>query len=405
MPVQLVEQPSASGSWVDGFMDYTSGLPSPSIFRRWSALTCISGALERRCWTRVSNSVLYPNMFVLLVGPPGVGKGMAINEVHDLWATTGAFNVSPTSLTKAAFIDQLCCKVKLLEVGGKVAAYNSILIPAPEFGTLVVAHDMAFLNTLNDIYDCRSIYEERTRSGGLVHIDRPHIVILGGTQPKYLGDLLPESAYGQGFTARIIMIYAGDPVKVSLFGETTKSEARKKMLVKELSGIAGMAGEFKWTKAAQDAIEKWNEERELDEPRHPRLVYYNTRRIIHAIKLSMILSASRTRELKVEEEDVLESKKILLSAEGVMPEIFKEMTASSDMNEINEAFEFIWTYCFREEKKAVEEHKLVHFLSQRVPVHRISFFIEAMLNGNMMKNVGLNIVGNRKFEPQERIME
>ena len=157
--------------------------------------------------------------------------------------------------------------------------------------------------------------------------------------------------------------------------------------------------------AAKDSIEKWNENREADEPRHPRLVYYNTRRIIHAIKLSMILSAARTRELKVEEEDVLEAKKILLSAEDVMPEIFKEMSASSDMNEINEAFEFIWTYCFRETQEAVEEHKLVHFLAKRVPVHRISFFIEAMLNGNMMKNVGLNIVGNRKFKPQERTLE
>ena len=201
------------------------------------------------------------------------------------------------------------------------------------------------------------------------------------------------------------MIYEGDPVKVSLFGETTKSEARKKMLVKELSSIAGMVGEFKWTKMAKSIIEEWNDEREKDEPRHPRLAYYNTRRIIHAIKLSMILSAARIRELKVEEEDVLSAKKILLSAESVMPEIFKEMSASSDMNEINEAFEFIWTYCFREKKEAVEEHKLVHFLAQRVPVHRISFFIEAMLNGKMMKNVGLNIVGNRKFEPQDRTME
>lgn len=405
MSKQLNEKPSTSKSWVDGFMDYTSGVPSPEIFRRWSALTCISGALERRCWTRVSNSVLYPNMFILLVGPPGVGKGMAINEVHDLWASVGEFNVSPTSLTKAAFIDQLCCKPKMLEVDGKTAIYNSVLIPAPEFGTLVVAHDTMFLNTLNDIYDCRSIYEERTRSGGLIHIDRPHIVILGGTQPKYLGDLLPESAYGQGFTARIIMIYAGDPVKVALFGQETKSRAKRDFLSSELKGVSGMVGEFKWTKAAKEVVEDWNDNRSIDEPRHPRLVYYNTRRIIHAIKLSMIISASRTRELKVEEQDILEAKATLLVAEDVMPEIFKEMAASSDMNEINEAFEFIWTYCFKEKVSEIEEHKLIHFLAKRVPVHRISFFIDAMLNGNMIKNVGLNVPGSRKFKPLERTLE
>ncbi len=396
---------SAPQTWTDTFLDYTAGLPSPRIFRLWSALSCVSGALERRCWTRVSNSVLYPNLFVLLVGPPGVGKSMAINEVHDLWAAVGDFNVAPTSLTKAAFIDQLCSQQKLIELKGKTALYNSILIPAPEFGTLVTAHDTVFLNTLNDIYDCRLLYEERTRSGGLIHIERPHICILSGTQPKYLGDLLPESAYGQGFTSRIIMVYEGDRVTVPLFGETTKSEAVKAILVKELKEIAGMVGEFKWTKKAKEDVEQWNLDSNKDEPRHPRLAHYCTRRVIHTIKMAMSVSAARSRTLEVTADDLENAKQILLAAEDMMPEVFKEMSASSDMNEINEAFEYIWTHCIKNEAESIPEHELVHFLAKRVPVHRIGFFIEAMVTAQMMKNVGLELIGHRKFKPMQRMLD
>ena len=61
-------------------MKYTDGVPSPDIFRLWSGITAISGALERRVWVETSRSVLFPNLFTLLVAPPAVGKCLAYGE-------------------------------------------------------------------------------------------------------------------------------------------------------------------------------------------------------------------------------------------------------------------------------------------------------------------------------------
>lgn len=60
--------------WIDAFIRYTAPLPSPEIFRRWAAISGVAGALERRVFTRLAGRPIYPNLYALMVAPPGVGK-------------------------------------------------------------------------------------------------------------------------------------------------------------------------------------------------------------------------------------------------------------------------------------------------------------------------------------------
>ena len=166
-------------SWIESYLEYTSGVPSPLILRKWAAWFTVSAALERRCWAVISNNQTYPNMYILLVTPPAVGKGQALNPADDLLKACGMFNVAPTALTKAAFVDQLKGAPNPRLIPGTSIMHNSLILIAPEFGTFLTAHDHEFLNTLNDIYDCRNIYEERTRGGGLISIERPHFAMIG----------------------------------------------------------------------------------------------------------------------------------------------------------------------------------------------------------------------------------
>ena len=70
--------------WIDTYLKYTKGTPTPSIFRLWSAITAVSGAVERRVWVETGKGKLYPNLYTLLVGPPGSGKSQAIKPVKEL---------------------------------------------------------------------------------------------------------------------------------------------------------------------------------------------------------------------------------------------------------------------------------------------------------------------------------
>lgn len=391
----------ALDNWIEAFLAYTASLPSPEIYRRWTALGIVAGALERRVWTRVSGSFLYPNCFVLLVGPPGVGKSMSVREAHAFWSKTGLFNVAPSGMTKAAFLDQLGEKPKFFEHDGVTQLYNGMLIAAPEFSTLLPENDTRFLGAMNDTYDCNSVIEDRIRTGGKLHIDRPVVTMIAGTQPQYLGQVLPESAYGQGFPSRLVLVYAGRRVVIDIFKAAMRPVDLHANLVADLITIGKLAGEFEWEKAAEAAVEDWNRHAERDAPTHPRLLNYNVRRVIHAVKLSMATSAARSNELVVTLSDFESTKSLLLAAEALMPEIFKEMATSQDANEITEMHEFMFSYCRAQDVDAVPEHKLIQFMSQRVPVNRIDYFIEALAGTGMMEITGLNLKGRRMFKPKQ----
>jgi hypothetical protein len=382
-------------------MEYTDGVPSPETYRQWAAVSCLAGALERRCWTRVTNSFLYPNLMVLLVGGPGVGKSMAINEAADMWTATGEFNVAPHSLTKAAFIDQLKLRARTLKIDQDTILYHSLLIPSREFGVLVTAHDLAFLNTLNDIYDCGKLFEERTRSGGVLSIDYPHMSLLGGTQPKYLSSILPEEAWGMGFTSRIIMVYSSKRVTISLFNKITKSDSMRAKLLSDLKEISRLAGEFRWDADAAAAVDEWHMSGCNPVPAHPRLQNYVPRRTMHCMKIAMALSVSRNSDLIITLADFLEAKELLTSAEYTMPEIFKEMTSEPDAEILAEAY----TWCvmqFNRTKKPVREHTLTYFIMQKTSVQKVSFMLDTMIKAGMLDVDGVNTSPNRLFIPRGR---
>ncbi len=386
-------------NWAEAFLDYTIVVPSPEIYRRWTAYNILAGALERRAWTVLSGNHLYPNMITLLVGPPGVGKTQAIKEAASFWAATGLFNLAPNGMTKAAFIDQIGFKLRYFEYNGLTEMYNPMLVAATEFGTLLPDYDTRFLNVINEVYDCLPFIEDMTRKTGIIKHDKPHLNMIAGTQPQYLGDLLPEAAYGMGFMSRLIMIYAGKRVIIDMFKPLKQAEKLKKELISDLILIGKLAGEFEWTKEAEDFVEDWNRNVGEDAPTHGKLQNYNTRRIIHGVKLAMAFSVSHSNEMLVTIEDIKEARAMLVEAESLMPEIFKEMTSSSDAKDLEEIHMFLFGYCKNYDVELVPEHKLLHFISKRVAVNKIKYFIDTMLVSGMMKVDGLNIGGQRKFRP------
>ena len=143
--MHLPAQGRKLASWVAGFLEYTDGIQSPEPFRRWAAICAIAGALERKVWIRSMGAELYPNLYVFLVGPPGLGKSNALHECEQLWRELGTHNVAPVSLTKAAFIDELS---KAMRTISQSKIYNSLLVAVGELGALIPGYDPDFFNAL-----------------------------------------------------------------------------------------------------------------------------------------------------------------------------------------------------------------------------------------------------------------
>lgn len=336
-------------------------------------------------------SVMYANMFILLVAPPGVGKTQAIRPAADLWHKSKGIKVAPDDVTKASLLDHMkdAHQARVFIETNDFIEYHSLNIAADEFGVFVSQHDLSFMSVLNALYDNRDVYKEsrRGREGDII-LNNPQVTLLAGTQPDFMGSMLPPEAWGMGFMSRIIMVYSGSPVKTSLFGKKQKVDTGD--LVADMKSIVDLFGEMDWTLPAQARIVAWHDGGMQPIPTHSKLKHYLPRRILNVIKLSMISSVSRSNELVIDEMDVERAINWLVEVETLMPEVFKDMSGISDKQIIEDLHYYLWEIWSREQKP-VHKGRLETFLSARTPAYNVQHIMKICESTKVIIPFGVDV--------------
>lgn len=385
----------ASPEWgedfITQFLDYTQGLPTPEAFRLWAGISAVAGALERRVWVETAGSAVYPNLYVLLIAAPGIGKSQAISPIRAVWELgklgKERLHIAPNSLTKAALLDTIAsarCE-RLVEGGTKQIAYHSLCVASAEFGVLLPEHDLEFLNVLNDIFDNPREFKESRRVSKSVDILAPQMTIIGGTQPGYLANLLPEAAWSMGFMSRIIMIYASEaPQLMDLFDVPVRSPSTSMGV--QIKRMMALWGACQWEDEAKVAVMKWYKGGMEPKPQHSKLGNYNSRRLLHLLKLSVISAVSATGLNLIRLLDFQRALHWMQTAEAGMPDVFREMVQRSDKDVIDDLHYFMWKF-YMLKKKALHVTMLYHFLQQRIPSEKIDRIIAIAEKSNIIARV------------------
>lgn len=403
-----------NADFIDTFMDWTSALPTPEVFRLWAAISCVSGALERRVFANVTGKTVIPNLYIMLVAPPGIGKTVSIDIVRDLWRATkmgqanGKLYVAPNSVSKASLLDELTeSSRRIITAGGGLIEYNYLSVAASEFGVLVPAYDHEFLNVLNDVFDNPPGFRDRKRTSKSVDIVNPSLNIICGCQPGFLASILPETAWSMGFMSRMVMIYSRTSPKIKIHVETedggaydkgswTSAEGRKSLL-EMLGQMTSLTGSCKWTATAAEEVKRWHAN-DLDPvPEHSKLEHYNQRRFLLFVKLCQLSAVSRTGALLIDMADVQRVRDWMLHAEQLMPDVFRDMVGRSDGAVLQELHMFIFRM-FSQQKKPIHRSALVHFLHTRVPGEKIEKLIKVMEEANMVSRMA----GTELYVPKGR---
>lgn len=388
--------------FIDLFLLHTEGNTSPALFRLWSAISLVGGALERRVWIKNGARIAYPNLFVLLVAPPGVGK-FIIEEVRDLWSETTqpsslipAFHVAPDSMTKASLIDALAkAKRTFLGTKGVPFTYHSLLVAAEEFSVLLPAYDMEYIGVLNSIWSNKHKHEETRRHGPNKEttIDNPTLNLIGGAQPAWLSALFPEEAWSTGLARRLVMIYSTETPHRSLFYDPgTDADLRQKVL-DILGEMSDLWGAMKWEQSAMDEIDKWYMSGPPNMggnpvPEHTKLQHYNRSRGLFVLKLCIIASVARSREMIIKSCDVDRAIGWLLEAERTMPDIFRAMLGKSDRDVLDELHTYVYAKWGMTGRTKVKGEDMRRFLLERVPHEKVESLIAAAERANLIARVG-----------------
>lgn len=397
---------SLSEDWVNDFVDFTEVLDLPRILRLWAGIGAVSGLLERRVWTATDMGEVYPNTFIMLVAPPGVGKTQLLNRVKSLWRETKVLHVAPDNMTKAAMLDKLASSARYVTTNPPLE-YHALQIVASEFGVFCPAHEMEFLSVLSALYDCDVSHTDERRSSPSVNISNPQICMLTGTQPDYLSQFLPEAAWGQGFMARTIMVYSGEQKRRVYFsGDTVKFDKRKYAKLGDgAQRLLKIAGLIPFDGPAAAYFQAWSDEGCPPEPTHLKLVNYCTRRGFNVLKLSTISAASRGSTV-IQPGDVARAIQWLIDAESVMPEVFKAMKGNNDYALLQELQLYVAQMFLKGGGKPVIEQRLARFLSERTPSWNIPRLLEAADRaGIVVKLVQLDQNGQTLWRPGDGKLE
>ena len=311
--------------WFDGYMEFVEDTEPPVLFKKWSALSTIAGALQRKCFM-VWEDLIYPNIYVAICGPSGNRKSTAISNVRkflrQLEVPLASDSVSREGLIKI-FTDSEGTIEDCPELLEK--KHSSVTVISSELAVFLGVNQPQFLSALTDWYDCQSPWTYSTRSRGDESIKGIWLNLIGGITPMMVNECLPRTAVGGGLTSRMIFVYGeGRSKLVSRPTYTTDALESAEKLVMDLHEIHGWQGQFNFTQEYEDRYADWYVESYKNPPAHLKTNFtaYLERRPMHVRKLSMLFNASRDGEMLLDVEDFERALDLMVETELDMPKVF-----------------------------------------------------------------------------------
>lgn len=277
-----------NGSWLDGYLAYTAESESPEEYHLWVGISAIAGALRRRTFFDMGYFLLYPNMYVVLVGPAGrCKKSTAMRVGRQMLGAVPGLEFTTDSVTRERLIQDLTQAYK--DGQSAMTAYSS------EFASLLTSSGMDMVVFLTDIFDSPMEWSHKTKAGGTNKIKQPFLNLLAATTPSWISTAMPLDTVGIGLTSRIVFVYQDTPRVKPPFPELSQAQLDlADMLIRDLTQISVMEGQFTLAPDAKAFYTEWYKER-IDEPNvtgDPRMAGYYERKPMHLLKLAMIVSAS-----------------------------------------------------------------------------------------------------------------
>lgn len=309
-----------AGNWIRGYMEYTKESESPDSYHLWCALCGLSAVLRRNVWVDQNLYVLYPNLYVALVGPPGrTAKSTALYLNKQILGQVPGIKMGPDSCTREQLIKAMA--------ESKLNNQCAMTIYSTEFSSLIGPSGILMIQFLLDIFDgnysdAKTGWQYQTKHQGKDQIINPNLTGLFCTTPTYLAESIPDNVVGHGFTSRMIFVHEDHERLINSRPKPMDMELAA-ALVSDLRHISHMSGEFKWeNQAAMDTYDKFYANLYEDLPQDHRLEGYHWRKKIHVLKVAMLLSVAESDSMIIGSREITAAVQFLHNLEHNMSRVF-----------------------------------------------------------------------------------
>ena len=262
----------------------------------------------------------FPNKYVIFVGPPGVGKGLPINQVILLlkhWKkkdiprlSTSATGLDEKAVEQANMVletedtksqqkeyqgkakgskelfeplmfpmaaDATTYEALTLAVGESFRMCNfvdvksdgtkklgwmghsSLCFVLPELASLFRKRTEDTINYMLGLYDCPLDYEYATLTRGKDRVRRGCLNVLAGTTPSFMQSTFDDKLADEGFNSRTFYIYARENRSNNFFipALTSEQEMFRNQLLEHIRQLSTLYGNVSVSKETFEYLQNW----------------------------------------------------------------------------------------------------------------------------------------------------
>lgn len=327
-------------SWLDLLLEETSFVETPKQWIYWSGLATISAIVSPNIVINKGAYKLRPNLYVLLIGRTGLGKGFGPNVARTLVKMIDNTRVISGRGSIEGIIKELA--ITKANGNGHIPFKDARgFLCSGEFAASLYEATHA-LTILTDLYDAHYNPEwvNTLKNSPIEKLRYPCLTLLSGANQEMFNMSVDKAHRGGGFVGRTLLINADKRHHANSMIYTEEQEidlVDYDKLACHLKEISKLQGEMKWTKGGVKAYNDWfypYRESDVDDRTgtHDRL---ND----HIIKVAACISLSKKKDMTIDEEDVVDAIAACSSLSNTARKV-AGMQGESSTNSVTKAFLF-----------------------------------------------------------------
>lgn len=354
---------------LDAWMQFEGGASAaPKTFIRWSFISVLASALERRVWMIKGHQVgFYPNLYIFVVGPAGSGKSTVAEKAMGLLQELGKTEFILGSTNGSTLMTRLSevGESKFFNWNNKEYPHCAVTIFASEASEVLQPQYKGgdIIGRLTEGYNCGPFgwsmlhgMERLTRVHGNVRVINPCINLLACSTPEWLiTKCMTKNDAEGGFGSRILLVVSRSGLeheKSSWDAIDLPSDlAMRVKIMEDLQRVLEMRGPYSATPgyvAAATAFEKEYLQWRRKQAATGILGGYQQRKMVQLYKVSMCLAAAKRDDMLLLDEDIEEAWQYLAEIEPTMVETLSELEMSPDAIARRDIYEFLVRNGFKE---------------------------------------------------------
>ena len=332
-------------SFLDKYRIFCSGNEANPTYHIFAGLSALSAVTQRRIWIDQGYFKIFPNLYIVLVGPAGGRKTTAMDIAAALIEKLETIPFTTDCVTKEKLIMDIRAEERAIDGMPEIYKKEGLGVVSPtalfltELSDFLGPSSVGMINFLTAVYD-RQTYTYKTKNKGAEKLIGPYLTILACTTPEWITTYLRSDVISGGFSRRTLFVYEWEEGRripwptvtpdMIIAWEEALSHCRQ---------IQKLAGPMKWSDEAKKFYEDWYINLKI--PNDDTVRGYYKSKHVQLLKVSMLLSLSESTDMVLQRRHLEFGLELLKLAEANLLKVFQGMGRNELHAVANKALDYL----------------------------------------------------------------